>query len=182
MRVLVVLAVLSAFGGWYLSRNGFLENWLRPSSGPSIIQVKAEAEKLPFGLSLAIYSFIAAAVGCALGIAVYFRGLPSKEGWQESKWNPFRRLARDQFGYDNAMMTASVQGGNDIGRLFWRVFDAGIVDGIVNGAAGLAGWFGKLFHRMQTGYVRLYALVMLMGGVGVLAWFAYAAFLAGGGH
>ena len=178
---LVVLAILSVFGGWFLSNGHLFENWLKPSSGPSILALKAEAEHLPGGQSLMVYSLIAAIGGMFVGAVVYFRGLPSKEGWDESKWNPFRRLARDQFGYDPAMMTASVQGGNDIGRLFWRFFDAGIVDGIVNGFAGLTGWFGNLFHRIQTGYVRLYALVMLMGGVGVLAWFAYSSFLAGGG-
>jgi NADH-quinone oxidoreductase subunit L len=179
---LVVLAILSIFGGWFLANKNFFEEWLKPSSGPLLLKIRPEAEHLPGGLSLVAYSAIAAFGGLIIGILVYAKGLPKKEGFDERKWNPFRIWARDQFGYDPAMMTASVEGGADVGRLFWRVFDAGIVDGFVNGIAGLAGWFGGLFHRIQTGYVRAYALVMLIGGVGLLSWFAYTAFLAGGGR
>ncbi|MFI5385516.1 MAG: NADH-quinone oxidoreductase subunit L [Fimbriimonadales bacterium] len=180
---LVVLAILSVVGGWVLTQGHLFEEWLKPSSGPFTgLKIAAEAEHLPGNISLAWYSFFAAFGGLILGLIVYWKGLPKKEGWDDRKWSPFRRWERDQFGYDSAMMTAAVQGGNDIGRLFWRFFDAGIIDGIVNGSAYVAGWFAKLFHRVQTGYVRLYALVMLVGGVCLLVWFAYSAFLAGGGH
>lgn len=179
---LVVLAILSAFGGWVLSNGKLFEKWLEPSSAPLLRPLSEEVKTLPGGLSLMEYSLAAAFLGMILGALIYWKGLPKKEGWDEKKWNPFRRWAGDQFGYDPAMMTASVQGGGDIGRLFWRFFDVKIVDGIVNGVAGLAGWFGTLFHRIQTGYVRAYALVMLIGGVGLLGWFAYTAFLAGGGR
>ncbi|HVT11926.1 MAG TPA: NADH-quinone oxidoreductase subunit L [Fimbriimonadaceae bacterium] len=179
---LVVLAILSAGAGWYLANGQMFEKWLEPSSAPTTIHISPEVEHLPGGLSLVAYSAIAAFGGLALGLLIYWNGLPKKEGWDERKWSWFRLWARNQFSYDPAMMTAAVQGGNDVGQLFWRFFDAGIVDGIVNGLAKLAGWFGSLFHRVQTGYVRLYALVMLAGGVGLIGWFAYAAHLAGGGH
>ncbi|HWA83745.1 MAG TPA: NADH-quinone oxidoreductase subunit L [Fimbriimonadaceae bacterium] len=178
---LIVLAVLSAGGGWYLANGQMFEKWLEPSSAPLTLHLSEEAKNLPLGLSLMQYSMIAAFVGMIGGALIYWKGLPKKEGWDERKWSWFRLWARNQFSYDPAMMTAAVQGGNDVGQLFWRFFDAGIVDGIVNGLAKLAGWFGSLFHRIQTGYVRLYALVMLAGGVGLIGWFAYAAFLAGGG-
>lgn len=179
---LVVLAILSVGGGWFLSQGQRFEHWLEPSSGPTFLKLSEHPENLPFGLSLMGYSLIAAIGGLALGMLVYWNGLPKKEGWDERKWNPLRRLARDQFLYDPAMMTAAVEGGNDLGRFLWRFFDAGVVDGIVNGVAKLAGWFALVFRRVQTGYVRAYALLMLVGGVGVLVWFAYASFLAGGGR
>ncbi len=178
---LIVLAALSVLGGWFLASGNRFEEWLKPSSAPAM-KIVTEVEHLPGNISLAWYSAIAAFGGLCLGMFVYASGLPKKEGWDETKWNPFRRLARDQFGYDPAMMTASVEGGNDIGRFLWRFFDAGIVDGIVNGSAAVAGWFAGVFHRIQTGYVRLYALVMLIGGVAVLCWFAWAAHIAGGGR
>jgi len=175
---LIVLAILSVIGGYILARHNVLEDWLKPSSMPRGLEIVTEPSNIPVGL----YSFAAAIAGLLLGLAVYWKGLPKKEGWDLSKWNPFRRWARDQFGYDRAMMTAAVQGGNDVGQLFWRVFDVGLIDGIVNGAAALTGWFAGVFRRIQTGYIRLYALIMLVGGVGLLIWFAYASALAGGGR
>ena len=175
---LAVLALLSAFGGWFLAQGGRLEKWLEPSSGPVTgLKILPEAEHLPV-MSLAWWSFCAAVGGLLLGLLVYRKGLPKSEGFDERRWSPLRRLERDQFGYDAAMMNASVQGGGDIARLFWKFFDAGIVDGIVNGLAALAGWFGGLLRRFQTGYVRMYALVMLVGGVGMLVWFAWAGAVA----
>jgi NADH-quinone oxidoreductase subunit L len=179
---LVVLAVLSVGGGWFLAQGQRFEHWLEPSSGPTFLKLSEHPENLPFGLSLMGYSLIAAIGGLVLGMLVYWKGLPKTEGWDERRWNPLRRLARDQFLYDPAVMTAAVEGGNDFGRFMWRFFDAGVVDGIVNGVAKLAGWFALVFRRVQTGYVRAYALLMLVGGVGVLVWFAYASTISGGGH
>jgi NADH-quinone oxidoreductase subunit L len=50
-----------------------------------------------------------------------------------------------------------------------RVFDLGLIDGIVNGVGrAVVGWAGAL-RRVQTGYVINYALTMLVGAVLVLA-------------
>jgi NADH-quinone oxidoreductase subunit L len=175
---LIVLAILSAGGGFWLSQEGRFEKWLELSSKPKLLAISEHPHGIPlFGLSLA-----AAIGGIAIGLLVYWRGLSKREGWEERKWSWFRRSARDQFGYDGAMMTASVQGGHDIALLFWKFFDVRIVDGAVNGAAGLAGWLANIFRRVQTGYIRMYALVMLIGGVAVLGWFAWAANLLGGGR
>lgn len=177
---LVVLAVLSAFGGWYLAQGHRFETWLEPSSAPtSGLAITVEPEHLP-GMTLVWWSAIAAFGGLILGLIVYWRGLPKKEGWDERRWSPFRLWARDQFGYDPAMMSAAVQGGGDFGLFCWKVIDSRIIDGLVNGLAWTAGLLSRVFHRIQTGYVRAYALLMLVGGVGVLAWFAWAAMWAGG--
>ncbi len=50
-----------------------------------------------------------------------------------------------------------------------RVFDLGVIDGVVNGLGrAVAGWAGAL-RQAQTGYVVNYALTMLAGAVLVLA-------------
>ena len=98
----------------------------------------------------------------------YWKGLPAKEGWDESKWNPFRRAAKEQFGYDAAMVSASVDGGRDVGLAFWRGADTAVVDGAVNGVAAGAGWLGASLGKFQNGFIRQYALIMLLGIVGLL--------------
>jgi NADH-quinone oxidoreductase subunit L len=44
-------------------------------------------------------------------------------------------------------------------------FDAKVIDGAVNGAAGIVGWFGSRLRRVQTGYVRNYALEIAVGTI-----------------
>lgn len=179
---LVILAIPSALAGWYFTQNNMFERWLEPSSGPQMLKGLTEhPEHLPGALSLVAYSAIAAFGGLAIGALIYWKGLPRKEGWDERKWSPFRRAAKEQFAYDRTMLVASVEGGNDLGRAFWK-FDSGIVDGLVNAAAWFAGQLGDGFKRFQTGYARAYALMMLFGAVCVLGWFAYASFMAGGGR
>jgi NADH-quinone oxidoreductase subunit L len=51
-------------------------------------------------------------------------------------------------------------------------FDLGIVDGAVNGLARLVGWCSARLRQIQTGYVRNYALSVLLGVVIIVAYFA----------
>jgi NADH-quinone oxidoreductase subunit L len=119
-------------------------------------------------------SIAAAGLGILAGLAFYWKRLPAKEGWDESKWSPFRKAARDQFGYDTAMVAASVDGGRDLGLAMWQGADASVVDGAVNGAGLSAGWIGQMFGKLQNGFVRQYALIMLIGVVGLLGAIGFA--------
>lgn len=169
---LVVLAVLSAAGGLVL--NGFLEHWLYPE-GSMLLKLSEHPHELPGGLPLVAYGVGAGVLGILIGAFIYRKGLPAKEGWDEAKWDPFRKLAGNQFGYDQLMVNTTVDGGRDLGLAMWKGADAGVVDGAVNGAGWLAGGLGHLFGKLQTGFVRMYALVMLAGGVLLLGAIAYAA-------
>ncbi|HEC22460.1 MAG TPA: NADH-quinone oxidoreductase subunit L [Chloroflexi bacterium] len=53
-----------------------------------------------------------------------------------------------------------------------RPIDLGIVDGAVNGVAQLVESTSRSLRRVQTGYVRNYALAVLMGVVAILAYLA----------
>ncbi len=48
-----------------------------------------------------------------------------------------------------------------------------VIDGAVNGTGRLVAWASGGLRKVQTGYVRQYALVMLTGVVLVMAWFAW---------
>lgn len=174
---LVVLAVLSAVGGWYLAQGERFLDWLYPEGKLAIL---GKVSEHPHGIDLVMLSTIAALGGIALGLIVYWRGLPKKEGWNEKKWSPFRLWARDQFGYDNAMVSMAVDGGRDLAKFSWKGLDAGLVDGAVNGSGWLASTLGKFFGWLQTGYVRFYAIGMMFGVIGILSWMAYAVITRGG--
>ncbi len=166
---LVVLALLSIFGGWYLERNELFKEWISPGASPVLGEVSIH----PQGIQLVWLSFAAAAGGIFAGILIYGRGLSEREGWDLSKWNPFRRAARRQFYYDDAMVGAAVGGGGIFATGLWRWFDAAVVDGMVNGVGYLAAGVGGLFRKLQTGYVRGYALLMFAGALGFLGYFVW---------
>jgi NADH-quinone oxidoreductase subunit L len=48
------------------------------------------------------------------------------------------------------------------------VFDDGLVDGFVDGSGAATMGFSERLRRLQTGYVRTYALSVLVGAVVVL--------------
>ncbi len=172
---LIVLALLSVVGGFALHYNHTLHHWLYPTGLSFLPEISVDGHPKGWvGQALMGLSIAAAGLGILYGVVVYRRGLPEREGLDEGKWSPFRRSAKDQFGYDGAMMEASIEGGGQLGNFLWKRFDAGVVDGFFNGLAFLAGQFGRLFRVFQTGYARTYALLMLAGGVAILAWFAYA--------
>jgi NADH-quinone oxidoreductase subunit L len=52
-----------------------------------------------------------------------------------------------------------------------RVFDLGVIDGVVNGVGRVVTWWAAELRRLQTGYVVNYALTMLAGAVIFVAYF-----------
>lgn len=160
---LAALALLSLGGGFVLEQNELFQKWLYPEGLSQLGEVHVHPE----GINLMALSLIAALGGivAALFYYVVVRGnkLPASEGWDMSKWSPLRRSALNQFGYDDAVVDAGVEGGAGIATFLWKQVDAGLVDGIVNGVGRSAQMLGKLFRTVQTGYVRSYALMMLIG-------------------
>ncbi len=61
-------------------------------------------------------------------------------------------------------------------------FDENIIDGIVRGVGNVAGLLGGLLKQPQTGKVRSYAFLMLMGAAGMIAYIAYIINSRGGGN
>ena len=163
---LIVLAVLSAIGGLVLMYVWNFEKWLYPSGLPILGQVSTHPHDIP----LLPLSIGAALGGILVGWFVYKSGLPKREGWDESKWHPFRKAAQQQFGYDAAVVNMGVFGGRDVATAMWRGFDVHVVDMLVNGFGWFARTCGRLVGVMQTGYIRGYALMMLAGGVGILGY------------
>jgi NADH-quinone oxidoreductase subunit L len=165
---LVVLSALSVVGGWALGHDEIFRNWLYPE-GKLAVLTSATVPGEPSNIPVTLYSMIAAFSGLIIGYFVYRKGLPKSEGWDLNKWSPFRKAAANQFGYDAMLMNAGVEGGGELGTAIWKVFDVKFIDGIVNGLGALAMGLGALFRKIQTGYVRNYAMAMTFGGLLILA-------------
>lgn len=172
---LIVLAALSAFSGYYFNQDERFRKWLYPEEALPAIGVAHEAHGTLFSLAgidfnLTLLSYIAAGAGILGGLLVWWRGMPWK-GW---RWLGLQNLSENQFMYDSTMVRGAVDGGREIGIAVWKWIDVGLIDGIVNGFGALAGGLGRSYRMLQSGVVRGYALLMLVGGVGLLGWLGYA--------
>ncbi len=91
--------------------------------------------------------------------------------------NPLRRLARFLAEvFDMRLIEGLVNGvaraTKAVASLSADVFDPKVLDGLVNGVAHVVVRGSSLVRKIQTGYVRDYALVILLGAVVIIGYFA----------
>lgn len=113
---------------------------------------------------LALLSTVLAAIGIAIGWFL-FRSNPLRKMPKilEEKW----RLDEFYNGYIVDPITKLSTVG------LWKGFDVGFIDGIVNGIGSAVAELGNLARRVQVGFVRTYAAVILLGALAVIGYFIY---------
>ncbi|MBW8829258.1 MAG: NADH-quinone oxidoreductase subunit L [Burkholderiales bacterium] len=57
-----------------------------------------------------------------------------------------------------------------MGHGLWKGGDVGLIDGVINGSASGVGGVASLVRLIQTGYLYWYALVMILGVIGLMTW------------
>jgi NADH-quinone oxidoreductase subunit L len=75
------------------------------------------------------------------------------------------------WGFDWLYQRAVVQPYRAVASFFARVFDPQGIDGLVNGVGRALGEAGAVLNRGQSGLIRNYALLFLIGVVAVIAYF-----------
>ncbi|OGW18158.1 MAG: hypothetical protein A3K09_02435 [Nitrospinae bacterium RIFCSPLOWO2_12_FULL_47_7] len=66
--------------------------------------------------------------------------------------------------YDATIVNPAIEGS----FFLWRICDAKGVDGAVNGVAQVVGWLSNQARAYQSGFVRNYALFMVIGFISFL--------------
>ncbi|WP_410597966.1 NADH-quinone oxidoreductase subunit L [Amycolatopsis sp. lyj-23] len=158
---MAVLAVGSVGAGWFFSQGHTFAKWLTPSVGEL-----EEAHDLPVDAwVISVAAVVLSLAGVALAYLIFRRDVPVE---QPQRVSFVTRAARKDL-YGNALNeTLVARPGTWLSRALVYVDNRG-VDGAVNGlAAGLGGGSGRL-RRLQTGFVRSYALSMLGGTFLLLA-------------
>jgi NADH-quinone oxidoreductase subunit L len=158
---MVPLAIGSLIAGYFLASGGRLARWLEPSVGPL---VPAEA---PFPPELVpLFTVLISAVGVLVAYLVVGRHpVPVLKPARVSL--PVAAARADL--YANTINEAIIaRPGTWLTRALVFVDNKG-VDGVVNGTAALLGGTSARLRRLQTGFVRSYALGMLGGAVVVIA-------------
>jgi NADH-quinone oxidoreductase subunit L len=115
-----------------------------------------------------ILSSLVAIAGLALAATAYKQRTKSGELLDPARKprNFFYRILVAGWGFDALYDAVFVRfGGRFTTSILWRTIDAGLIDGTVNGLAKLLGGISHVGRMVQTGYVRNYALGMLVGVV-----------------
>jgi NADH-quinone oxidoreductase subunit L len=156
---LIVLAALSALGGLLLL-GGWITDWLSPVVGVAAHETPAVS---PLLMSLIVVAIVAA------GIAI---------AWFTFGTQPVPRVAPENVSFVTRAARADLYGDVINEGLFMRpgdrlvgdlvTFDDAGIDGLVDGTgATFSGLSGRM-RRVQTGFVRSYALSLLGGAVVVV--------------
>ena len=182
---LVVLGILSLFGGWlnlpsltsFLGPVGSLDKWLAPVVGDATLRV---TNNIPLEVA---HSTEAMLVGAAVAIAILGiliaafvlkpdRLVPKAQAQPEHGFQKvlYNKYYVDEI-YDGAIVTPTYEGSK---KLLWKGIDAGLIDGLlVNGSAALARGFAWIGSRIETGAVGTYAWVLVVGALIVIGVFSF---------
>jgi NADH-quinone oxidoreductase subunit L len=153
---MVLLSVGSVVLGFVLYSGDRIVNWLEPVVGP---EEHHELGIPAWAVTLIILAVVLAGVGIA--VAMYQRRPVPVE---VPVGSVLTRAARQDFYQDAFNESLFMRPGQYLTR-FLVFFDNRVVDGFVNGAAAMIGGSSARLRRMQTGFVRSYALSMLAGAV-----------------
>ncbi|HEX8769382.1 MAG TPA: NADH-quinone oxidoreductase subunit L [Acidimicrobiales bacterium] len=160
---LVVLAVGAAFGGLLnLPFHGweFLHTWLEPVFGDRLHELTIGGDT---EVALAVTAAALGLVGIGIAYLVY---LAHKV--RETAMEPL--VLRRAWYIDPFYASVVEKPGRVVADVSAFVVDKRIIDGAVNGVAGIFRFGGGRLRAVQTGYVRNYALVVAAGAVLLLAY------------
>jgi NADH-quinone oxidoreductase subunit L len=165
---LIVLAILTAVAGFIgipSAHGTAFARFLAP-----VLPLHEEETGGAVAFTLLILSAAIAVGGVVLAWVMY--------GWRPVRSetigvsrNPIYTLLARKYYVDELYDALFVQPIYRLAQWCARVFDLGVIDGIVNGIGQLVTTWAMGMRRIQTGFVMNYALGILIGAVAVVAYF-----------
>jgi NADH-quinone oxidoreductase subunit L len=163
---LMILAFLSLTGGWFalpalLGGKDYFSEFLSPVFGAAEAGGGASTSLEHW---LSVVAVVAAAAGLAVAIWMYSKKVQrgTSEGVHELLYN--------KYYVDELYAAAVVRPLMWLSRnVLWKVVDAGMIDGAVNGLADGAAAVGDTVRHTQSGNTRSYAVWVVVGAIVVLA-------------
>ena len=188
---LAILAVLSAFGGWinvpeaiqasFLGGMGtfpmseWLHHWLEPLTAQAHhiqeVNLGELSHAAPFGggeVLWAVLSTSAAAIVVFLSIQFVGKKTIVPAASDQTELSGVSKLLYNKYYVDQFYDRFVVQPIVRASRFCWKVIDAGIIDGVVNGVGWFAKGIGWGVSMFQTGSVNTYAFIVTVGVLVIL--------------
>ncbi len=172
LRPLTVLMILSIIGGWvatpwYAPFNTFLE----PVFGKAHHPISHTLEYTLMAVALLI-----AILGIGVAAIFHYKKPELAEGLaaENSLIKGVHKVLHNKWYVDeiyNALFVKPIYWFSD--RVLFRIVDVNIIDGIVNDIAAFLRGSGKILRSLQTGDARAYAVAILIGTLGLVAYFIW---------
>jgi len=113
---------------------------------------------------LALVSVLIAAIGIGIG-------------WTTFKKRPLLQMPRlfeNKYYVDEIYDATIINPIKVVSREgLWKIFDVGVIDGLLHALGEVVTETGQLVRRLQAGFVRGYAAIILLGAIVVIGVFAY---------
>lgn len=133
------------------------------------------AKEFHGALAMAIHGLSALPFWLALGgvvtAYVFYMVKPEFPAALARIFAPVVRVLENKYYMDWINETLLAPAARGLGRGLWKGGDVGLIDGIViDGSARAVGGLAAITRYLQTGYLYWYALVMIVGVIGLMTW------------
>jgi NADH-quinone oxidoreductase subunit L len=111
------------------------------------------------------------ALGGVVTAYVFYMVKPEIPAWFKSKFGFIQTILENKYYFDAFNEKVLAAGARLLGTGLWKGGDAAIIDGVlINGTARGVGGIASVVRLFQTGYLYWYALVMILGVLGLMTW------------
>ena len=158
---MAILAIGSVTSGFLLSRGDALKHWLEP-----LFEEHGEHTELLPPIVVSALALTMVAIGIALAVVKY--QLSEVDAVAPENVTEFTQIARRDLLQDEINEALFMRPGQVITSALVK-FDQSVIDGAVRGIGQIAMSSGSSLRRTQTGFVRSYAMLILIGAAALIA-------------
>ena len=157
---MAILAIGSVTSGFLLSRGNALKNWLEP-----LFEIHGEHKELLPPIVVSGLALTMVVIGVAIAVMKY--QLSEVDAVAPENVTEFTHFARRDLLQDELNEALFMRPGQAITSALVK-FDQSVVDGAVRGIGQMAIGSGATLRKTQTGYVRSYAALILVGAAALI--------------
>ncbi len=158
---MAILAIGSVTSGFLLSRGDALKHWLEP-----LFEEHGEHTELLPPIVVSGLALTMVAIGVAIAVVKY--QLSDVDSIAPEDVSVFTRIARRDLLQDDINEALFMRPGQALTSALVKV-DESVVDGAVRGIGQMAMGSGSALRQTQTGFVRSYAMLILVGAAVLIA-------------
>jgi NADH-quinone oxidoreductase subunit L len=158
---MAILALGSVTSGYLLSNGDALVNWLSP-----LFEDHGEHEELLSPMLVSAMALTMVAIGVAFALIKYLLNEVDTEA--PSKVSIFTKIARQDLMQDRFNEAVFMRPSQALTEVLVKT-DEAVIDGAVRGVGRAALGSGASLRRIQSGFVRSYAMLILIGAVALVA-------------
>jgi NADH-quinone oxidoreductase subunit L len=158
---MAILAIGSVISGYLLYQGKTFKHWLEP-----LFEKHAEHTELLPPIVVSGLALTMVAIGVSIAVIKY--QLSEVDSVAPEKVSIFTRIARRDLLQDDVNEALFMRPGQALTSALVKV-DETVVDGAVRGVGKMALGSGSVLRKSQTGFVRSYAVLILIGAVSLIA-------------